>query len=104
MRIDTLITALAAFAGGYATGTLLAPSRGEETRRAIGEKVRAQTRWMENRLQQLEAQVETMKAAMEQKLDALADEEAADVSQPADDAWDVDTSSVERDLARMPRK
>ncbi|MEM6645266.1 MAG: YtxH domain-containing protein [Bacteroidota bacterium] len=104
MRIDTLITALAAFAGGYAAGTLLAPSRGEETRKAIGEKVRAQTRWMEDRIHQLEAQVEAMKASLDQKLEALAAEETTDADQPADESWDVDPSSVERDLARMPRK
>ncbi|GAB5521835.1 MAG: hypothetical protein RhofKO_40860 [Rhodothermales bacterium] len=103
MRLDTLVTALFAFAGGYAVGTLLAPSRGEDTRRAIGEKVRSQTRWMEGRLQQLEAQVDSMKAAMEERLEALAPDEDAE-TETSDEPWDVDPSSVERDLSRMPRK
>ena len=112
--LDILIVGAAAFAGGYLAGVLLAPRSGEETRQQIGERAKAQTRWVEQRIARLEDQIGKVEEQLRQKSGAFGDQvreaaqNAVDQVVPSlpDDpkAWGVGDDDVAGDLRHMPKK
>lgn len=111
---ELFTTALAAFAGGFVAGLLLAPHSGQKMRQLIAKKAKAQSRWMEHQLEGLQDQVNTLKdevhAASQQVGDKVrtATNEVVDQVLPnlpdEADAWGVEGQDVVGDLRRMPRK
>ena len=113
-RETLFLTAIAAFAGGFFAGMLLAPSSGRDARRRIAETAQGSTRWVGDRLQDLEGQLGSLEeqiqaagAQFSQKMRGAA-KKAVDPYLPSfpedDEAWKVDRKEVTKDLRRMPRK
>jgi gas vesicle protein len=109
-----LLVAAPAFAAGVAAGLLFAPRSGDQTRRLIGRQFLAPTRWVEDRLHDVERQL----AALENQLAATTSEFGEKLhevtskavgqyvpSVPDDPAsWEnVDGNELTKDLRRMPR-
>lgn len=104
-----LLSALAAFAGGFAAGVVYQSDPFRRVRSSIGASAREHTRWVEEQLHALENQV----AHLEDQLHNLGDEFGQrirdTVQQYVPDlelerkAWEVRDREVERDLPRMPR-
>ena len=108
------LTAVAAFAGGFFAGMLLAPSSGRDARRRIAQTAHGSTRWVGDRLHSLETQlgaleeqIQTAGSQFGEKMRGAA-QKAVDPylpSFPEDaEAWKVDRKEVTEDLRRMPRK
>ena len=108
---DRMMTGLIAFAGGIATGILLAPSSGSETREKIGQQAQAQLGKMERRMKELEKQIEHMaESVKDSSASVLGEVKEAAASQtlpdvPSDpEAFQVGEDEVAGDLRHLPRK
>jgi gas vesicle protein len=110
-RQTQLLTAVAAFAGGFLAGVLLAPQSGREARRRIARTAQDSTRWVEDRLQTVETQL----GALEQQIQAAGAQFGEKVQEVAaktveqyvpslpDDSDLLEKEDLTRDLRRMPR-
>lgn len=113
-RETVLLTAVTAFAGGFLAGMLFAPASGRDARRRIAESAQDSTRWMGDRLHDLEAQlglleqqIQTVGAQFSEKVRGVA-KKAVDPYLPTlpedADQWKVDRKDLTSDLRRLPRK
>ena len=113
-RETLFLTAIAAFAGGFFAGMLLAPSSGRDARRRIAQTAQDSTRWLGDQLQgleeqlgSLEDQIQAVSAQFGQKMRGAA-KKAVDPYLPSfpddADAWKVERKEVTKELRRMPRK
>ncbi len=118
---DTLLTALAAFAGGLLTGILIAPDSGARTRERIADEARARMKRLEGRLDSIQEQLSGLDDVLGRKTADLtrrarqvgeqvsarvrsAAHEAGSVVPDDPDAFHVDSGEVAHDLRRMPKK
>ena len=108
------LTAVAAFAGGFFAGMLLAPLSGRDARRRLAQTAQGSTRWVGDQLQSLEAQLGTLEQQI-QTVSSQFGEKMRDAAKKAVDpylpsfpedaeAWKVDRKELTKDLRRMPRK
>lgn len=108
------LVAVAAFAGGVLSGLLLAPESGQDVRRRVTRTARGSARWagqrlhdVEDQLDALERQLQTLSAQLGQRL-CEATQRAAHhylPSAPADEAaWTLEGADLVRDLRRLPRQ
>ena len=109
-----LLTALTSFVGGFLAGLILAPASGEESRRRLARSAEDSTRWLGDRVKDLEVQL----TAIEEQLQASgaqlgerlreAAQQAADPYVPGladeDEDWEMSRKEIAKDLRRMPRK
>ena len=107
MSTNNVLTGLAAFAGGFLAGVLLAPSSGRETRDRLSDEARnrmksleGQVRGVEDRLASLSDQIHD---ASDQFRTAAAHKVLPDVPEDPE-AFKLDEEEVEADLRHMPRK
>ena len=113
-RQTALLTALTAFAGGFLAGMLFAPASGRDARRRIATSAQDSTRWLGDRLHDLEAQLGTLEQQIQQTGAQFSErvrgaaQKAVDPYLPTfpdeDTAWKVDRKELAKDLRRMPRK
>lgn len=107
-----VLTAAAAFAGGYAAGLLTAPQSGSRLRRVVARQVGVPTRWVEARFHEIERQLVTLEhqlmatsADLSERL-REATHRAVDFYVPsmpeAASNWEVKDTEVTGDLRRMP--
>ncbi|MDX1546881.1 MAG: YtxH domain-containing protein [Rhodothermales bacterium] len=102
-RLSLLLAAAAGFAGGLLTGLLAAPEAGHATRRRLADSARGSTRWMEDRLHALEAQLGEIEQQIEDAGISLADQYLPGL--PDDEAaWAVERDEIDRNLRRLPRR
>lgn len=105
-----LVTAIAAFAGGFFAGMLFAPQTGRDLRRAIATRAAEPAHWVEERFHEIEQQV----TALERELRATSNEFGEKLREathravthyvPDDvDAWNVEGSEVTRELPGLPQ-
>ena len=113
-RETLFLTAVAAFAGGFLAGMLFAPASGRDARRRIAETAQDSSRWVGDRLQDLEAQLGTLEEQIQtagsqfsEKMRGAA-KKAVDPYLPSlpedDEAWKVERKELTKDLRRMPRR
>lgn len=112
-RQTQLLTAVAAFAGGFLAGVLLAPQSGREARRRIVQTAQDSTRWVEDRLQTIETQL----GVLEQQMQAAGAQFGEKVREAATrtvehyvpalsddgDLLEMDQEDLTRDLRHLPR-
>ena len=109
---NMLLTAMAAFAGGFVAGLLCAPQSGSVLRRRIGDSMQAPTQWAERHFHEIEEQIE----ALEKRLVATSSEFSEKLSAATKKAvenlvpsipnetesWDLEGSEIKQDLRRIP--
>ncbi len=105
-----LVTALAAFTGGFCAGLMLAPKSGHDLRRSISVNVQAQTRRMGEQLHDLEARLQHLERQLQESGEhfATAVREARDRAVehyiPEPGPWELESEEVAEDLRRMPHE
>ncbi len=112
MRTDhrSLLTAIAAFAGGFAAGVFFAPQSGRELRKTIGQGIQAQTerihvqlQGIENQLHHIERQIEATGSQIAEAGKKVIDKYGPGVV-PGSEEWEIDSDEIEKDLPRMPHR
>lgn len=122
LKTSQIITALSAFAAGFAAGMLYAPQSGEKLRAQIADQARTQLRQAENRLKELESRMRTLEQRLvnaglqlrervrnqvSERMRNVADQTRDTILPALDDAADalrLDENEVSRDLRHMTRK
>lgn len=112
-KVNPILAAVAAFAGGFAAGLLFAPESGRALRRKLASQAEAPTHWVGGRLHEVERQL----TALEKELRATSaefSEKLRETTQrtmaqyvpdlPDDpEAWHVESPEVARELRGLPR-
>ena len=112
-RLAVLLTGLSSFAGGFILGLLVAPESGREARQRVSLAAHGSTRWMGDRLQELEGRLHEIEAQVQETGLHLSQRvreatgrtlDAYVPSVPNEDAWDIRREDLSRNLRRMPRR
>lgn len=105
-----IVTAVAAFAGGYLAGMLFAPQSGRDLRRSIASRASEPAHWMEGRLHEIERQLSELerelRATSAEFGDRLREATQRAVSHYVPEnpePWRVERSEVTRELPGLPR-
>lgn len=109
------ITAVSAFAGGIIAGMLLAPDSGRENRRRVAEKMKEQSRRLEEQIGELEDKYRDIEKDVVESGQEIADKlrdrtyktvdhYLTSVPDDADKEWGIERDDVAQNLKRMPRR
>lgn len=111
IRQTVFWTALAAFAGGYASWRWLAPRSEQALRDSLAAQARASSGWMgtqwqaaEAQLAALEAEVETAGRAFSDKVRSLTQNAFDPLTFELSEAWQLERGEVARELRHLPRR
>jgi predicted metal-dependent hydrolase len=104
-----LLTAAAAFAGGFAAAVYYQSPSAQRIRGSVASSAKVQSQWLEQRLAALENQIHHLEGQLQQVgsdfgqrfKDTVGPKKGHDQAQPLD--LDVDNKEVERELRRIPR-
>ncbi len=110
IRFSHIVTVAAAFTAGLCTGMMMAPQSGKALRRRMKQEARSQLKVAEDKLEQVEAQLnkvnERIQAAgkdLGDKVRDAADEYIPDLAKDVED-WDLTKEDMEKELRHLSRR
>ncbi len=109
-RFSHIVTVAAAFTAGLCAGMMMAPQSGKALRRRLKQEARTQLKTAEEKLEQVEAQLNKVNERIQSagkdigdRVRDVADDYIPDLAKDGED-WDLTKEDMEKELRHLSRR